>query len=74
LVKHPEKKHQYRDQFEKMHMYEIKDRAAVLRDLKYSAAEAKARIKQDIEWENELFPLPDYYRHADKIVDYVFSR
>ena len=74
MTKHPEKKHQYRDQFEKMHMYEIKDRAVVLRDLNYSPAEVKAAIKQEIEWENELFSLPDYYRHTDKIVDYVFTR
>jgi len=73
VVKHPEKKHQFKSEFEKMHMYAIKDKATVLRDLKYSAKEVKARIKQDVEWENELFGLPEYYAHIDKIVDYVFS-
>ncbi len=37
------------------------------------ADEAKAGIKQDVEWENELFELPNYYSHIDKIVNYVFS-
>jgi len=73
VVKHPGKKHEYASEFEKMHMYAIKDRATILRDLKYSPEEAKARIKQDILWENELFEIPSFYDHVDKIVDYVFS-
>jgi len=74
MVKHPEKKHQYQNEFEKMHMYEIKEKASVLKDLDFSREEVKRRIKQDVEWENELFGLPEYYHHIDKIVDYVFSR
>jgi len=74
VVKHPEKHYQYKSDFEKMHMYSIRDQAVVLRDLKYGSDEAKARIKQNIEWENELFDLPAFYRHVDKIVDYVFSK
>lgn len=74
MVKHPEKSYVYKNEFEKMHMYAIKDKAAVLRDLKYNVEEVKTRIKQDIRWENELFDLPDYYQHVDKIVDYVFSK
>ena len=74
MVKHPGKKHEYKTAFEKMHMYEIKDRASLLRDLDYSAAEVKRRLKQDVEWENEGFALPDYYSHVDKIVDYVFLK
>ncbi len=72
MSKHPEKKHQYQNAFEKMHMYEVKDRAVMLRDLGYDAAEVKARLKANAAWENELFDLPDYYRHIDPIVDYVF--
>ena len=72
MVKHPEKKHRYRNEFEKMHMYEIKDRAVVLRDLEYGPAEVKSRLKQNAAWENELFELPEYYHHIDSIVDYVF--
>lgn len=74
MVKHPEKHYEYKSDFEKMHMYEIKDQAIVLRDLKYGSEEVKARIKQNIKWENELFGLPDYYKQVDKIVDYVFSK
>ncbi len=73
MVKHPEKRYEYRSEFEKMHMFGIKDKAAVLRDLDYSADEVKAGIKRDVEWENELFELPNYYSHIDKIVNYVFS-
>ena len=73
MVKHPGKKYEYKTAFEKMHMYEIKDRASLLRDLDYSAAEVKRRLKQDVEWENEGSVLPDYYSHIDKIVDYVFT-
>ena len=72
MPKHPEKKHQYANAFEKMHMYEIKDRAVVLRDLGYGADEVKARLKANAAWENELFELPEYCRHIDPIVDYVF--
>ena len=74
MVKHPGKKYEYKTAFEKMHMYEIKDRASLLRDLDYSAAEVKSRIKQDVEWENEGSALPDYYSHIDRIVDYVFLK
>lgn len=74
MVKHPGKKHyEYRSAFEKMHMYGIKDKASTLRELQYSAAAAKARIKQDVAWENEGFELPSYYDHIDAIVDYVYS-
>lgn len=73
VVKHPEKRYQYKNAFEKMHMFGIKDKATVLRDLQYSAEETKTRIKQEVEWENELFELPEYYYHIDKIVDYVYS-
>lgn len=73
MVKHPGKKYEYKTAFEKMHMYEIKDRASLLRGLDYSAAEVKRRLKQDVEWENEGFALPGYYSHIDKIVDYVFT-
>lgn len=72
MTKHPEKNHQYQSAFEKMHMYAIKDRAALLRELGYSAAEVKNRIKEDVKWENEGFKLPDYYSQIDKIVDYIF--
>ena len=74
MVKHPKKKYQYESAFEKMHMYAVKDKATVLRDLKYDAEEVKTRIKQEVEWENELFDLPGYYSQIDKIVDYVFSK
>ena len=74
MVKHPAQKYQYKSMFEKMHMYAIKDRASLMRDLDYSAAEVKRRIKQDVKWENEGFELPDYYSHIDKIVDYVFIK
>ncbi len=74
MVKHPGKKHVYESDFEKMHMYAIKDRAAMLRDLDYSSSEVKTRLKQDIEWEYEGNELPGYYSHIDKIVDYVFGK
>ncbi|HDL65107.1 MAG TPA: hypothetical protein ENH12_06950 [Proteobacteria bacterium] len=73
MTKHPGKKHQYESAFEKMNMYAIKDRASLLRELDYSAAEVKKRIKEDVKWENEGFKLPAYYSHIDKIVDYVFA-
>ena len=73
MTKHPGKKHQYENAFEKMHMYAIKDRASLLRGLGYNAADVKKRIKEDIKWENEGFKLPGYYSHIDKIVDYVFT-
>ena len=55
MTKHPGKKHQYESDFEKMHMYAIKDRAALLMGLGYSAADVKTRIKEDVKWENEGF-------------------
>ena len=73
MTKHPGKKHQYESAFEKMHMYAIKDRAALMSELGYSAAEVKKRIKEDVKWENEGFEMPGYYSHIDKIVDYVFA-
>ena len=72
MTKHPGKKHQYENAFEKMHMYAIKDRASLLRELGYSAADVKKRIKEDVKWENDGFKLPGYYSHIDNIVDYVF--
>jgi len=56
-----------------MHMYAIKDRASLMRELGYSAAEVKKRIKEDVKWENEGFEMPGYYSHINKIVDYVFA-
>lgn len=72
MTKHPEKKHQYESAFEKMHMYAIKDRASLLKELGYSATDVKKRIKEDVKWENEGYILPEYYSHINKIVDYVF--
>lgn len=74
MVKHPEKKYRYKSSFEKMHMYEIKDKAQVLRDLSFPPDRVKRWLKQDVEWENELFERPGYYDHIEKIVDYVFSK
>ncbi len=74
MVKHPEKKYRYKSDFEKMHMYEVRDRALVLRDLEYSPRQVKLWIKQEVEWENEIFDLPAFFDHIDKIVDYVFSK
>ncbi|MFH1038715.1 MAG: hypothetical protein V1789_08635 [PVC group bacterium] len=74
MVKHPGKKYVYESDFEKMHMYAVKDRAALLRDLNYSCPEVKKRIKQDVEWEYEGSELPGYYSHIDNIVDYVFEK
>ncbi len=73
MVKHPGKKHEYASEFEKMHMYAIKDRASLLKELNYGAAEVKRMIRQNVEWEYEGEKLPEYYSHIDKIVDYVFS-
>lgn len=73
MTKYPEKKHEYKNAFEEMHMYEIKDRAVVLRDLGYDKKAVKVRIQQDVEWEFEGFELPDYYEHIDNIVEYVFK-
>ncbi len=73
MVKHPGKKHDYASDFEKMHMYEIKERASLLQDLDYSAAEVKRMIRQNVEWEYEGEKLPGYHSHIDKIVDYVFT-
>jgi len=75
MVKHPGKKrYQYRSAFEKMHMYGIKDKASVLQGLGYGVEEAKARIKQDILWENELFETPNFLEHVEAIVDFVYDR
>lgn len=73
MVKHPGKKHEYESEFEKMHMYAIKDRAALLKDLGYTAAAVKRMIRQNVEWEYEGEKLPSYYSHIDNIVGYVFS-
>ena len=73
MTKHPGKKHEYADAHEKMRMYAIKDRAIVLRDLDYEKEEVKIRIKENIEWEYEGSDLPEFYRHVDNIVEYVFK-
>lgn len=74
MVKHPGEKHEYKSEFEKMHMYAIKDRAALLRNLDYKAADVKRMIRQNVEWEYEAEKLPEYYSHIDQIVDYVFKQ
>ncbi len=74
MVKHPGEKHEYESEFEKMHMYAIKERAALLQDLDYGPAEVKRMIKENVEWEYEDDELPGYYSHIDKIVDYVFKK
>jgi len=74
MVKTPTRKsYSYRSPFQKMHMYEVKDRATIFRDLDYPVAEAKRRIKQNIEWEFDSLPRPDFYKEVDKIVDYVYG-
>ncbi|MDP8247478.1 MAG: hypothetical protein P9M00_05025 [Candidatus Tritonobacter lacicola] len=74
MVKKPTRKsYSYKSPFQKMHMYEIKDRATILRGLDYPRAEAKKRIKQNIEWEFDFLPMPDFYREVDNIVDYVYG-
>ncbi len=74
MVKHPGKKYEYESEFEKMHMYEIKDRASLLYGLDYEPAAVKQMIKDNVEWEHEGEKLPNYYSHIDKIVDYVFKQ
>lgn len=74
MVKHPGKKHEYASEFEKMHMYEIKDRATLLYGLEYDSASVKQMIKQNVEWEYEGEKLPSYYSHIDNIVNYVFNQ
>ncbi len=74
MVKHPGKKHEYASEFEKMHMYEIKERAALLHGLDYDPGEVKRIIRESVEWEYEGEKLPGYYSHIDKIVDYVFAQ
>lgn len=74
MVKRPTKKTcSDTDPFQRMHMYEVKDRATIFRDLDYPIVEAKRRIKQNIEWEFDLLPRPDFYTEVDKIVDYVYG-
>lgn len=74
MVKTPMRKsYSYRSPFQKMHMYEVKDRATIFRDLDYPVSEAKRRIKQNIEWEFDSLPRPDFYKEVDKIVDYVYG-
>ena len=74
MVKHPGKKHEYESEFEKMHMYAIKERAVLLQDLDYGPTEVKRMIREDVEWEYEGDELPGYHSHIDKIVDYVFKK
>ncbi len=74
MVKMPTKSgYRYRSKFQKMYMYEIKDRATIFRDLNYPKAEAKKRIQQNIEWEFDFIPMPDFYKEVGNIVDYVYG-
>ncbi|GAG39806.1 unnamed protein product [marine sediment metagenome] len=74
MVKSPTRSsYSYESPFQKMHMYEIKDRATIFYDLNYPKSEAKKRIKQNIEWEFDFFPMPDFYKEVDKIVDFVYG-
>jgi hypothetical protein len=61
-----------KNRFTEMHMNEIKEKSALLYNLRYTKEKSIKRIRQNIEWEFELSTIPAFYEQVDSIVSEVY--
>jgi hypothetical protein len=59
--------------FSKMHLDEIEQRAQLFYQLKYDKGHARARIRQNLEWEFEQTPAPGMLDKVDEIIKRVYK-
>ncbi|MBM4387030.1 MAG: hypothetical protein FJ088_04785 [Deltaproteobacteria bacterium] len=60
--------------FVEMHLREIRERAHLLRNLRYSKDRAASRIKNNIAWEFELSKIPSFIKEVDRLVSEVYGK
>lgn len=64
----------FKDSGLEMYRREVRDRASLLRKLGYAKDDAKARCRQNLEWEYQLHGKAPILDEISKLVDEVYGR
>ncbi len=56
------------------HRRDVRDRAAILMRLGWSAADARERCRRALEWEHDLAPAPAVLSELDTLIAGVYER